>query len=131
MRAFGKKRQERRKNIPPTFILKLLFVFVQTVAFQTSLRSYGSGRSSWCFLLFLFLLLSSTKHKKEDFECFKTTFNEVLRLLTVSLCFNLQKSVKINCNINIGFGLIIAAISIADDIKLNWRTFNDPVHGSR
>lgn len=48
-RACGKEKlEEEEENIPPTFILKLLFAFVQTVAFQTSLRSYGSRRSSWC-----------------------------------------------------------------------------------
>lgn len=64
-------RKKVRKKTSKTFILKLLFAFVQTVAFQTSLRSYGSRRS-WCFFFYCFL---STR-KEEDFSVFQSQILE-------------------------------------------------------
>ena len=65
------RKKKVRKKTSKTFILKLLFAFVQTVAFQTSLRSYGSRRS-WCFLLLSF----DSKRRRFFFVCFRAKFRE-------------------------------------------------------
>lgn len=55
--------KKEEKIFQPTFILKLLFAFVQTVAFQTSLGSYGSRRSSCSFF---FVLCFTTFFEREE-----------------------------------------------------------------
>lgn len=91
-RKKGKKENTKTKIIPPTFILKLFFTFVRAVAFQTSLRSYGSRRSWWLFFLLFAAFFRQKLKDQEDFVSFNKIFYKIIlvanaNFVIAKMCF--------------------------------------------
>lgn len=102
MQRDGKRKKNSKEEEIFLRLLVLKFYYslsYKTVGFQTSLRSYGSGRSSWCcFIIFslLFLLLSSEKIKKRRFLCvYQKRFKEIFAVSHSELMEEIKKK-KIN-----------------------------------